>query len=323
MLNVNKLRLRDGDKVAIAATARKVTPDEIACAVRTLESWGLSVLVPEGLFLSENQFAGSDNHRAALLQNLLDDPDIRAIFCARGGYGTVRILDRLDLALFVDHPKWIVGYSDVTALHSHMARHTGIPTIHGIMPINFTSQAGTPACHVAGEDANMPCQPALASLHRCLFDGSWQLQTVASEQTAPLFRQGECHGITVGGNLSVLYSLLGSESDADTDGKILLLEDLDEYLYHIDRMMMALKRAGKLRNLAGLAVGQFTEMHDNSVPFGRSAQQIIFDAVAEYDYPVAIGFNFGHIGTNNEALLLNSNASLHVSDNVAVLAGTE
>lgn len=302
--------LKPGDVVAIVATARKISPQEIMPAVRLFESWGLDVIVPDGLFAVENQFAGSDAHRASILQQQLDDSKVKAIFCARGGYGTVRILDRLDLSGFMRHPKWIVGYSDVTALHSHIACCSQIPTIHAIMPINITDEAVA----AASNPNRMP--DAIESLRSFLFSGKTSISYSLDPEDGRFFcRRGRCEAPVVGGNLSVLYSLLGSESDISTDGKILLLEDVDEYLYHIDRMVMALKRAGKLSHLAGLVIGQFTDMHDNAVPFGRQASQIVFDAVSEYGYPVADCFPVGHVNLHNMAVPLNADALLDVSDN--------
>ena len=284
--------LKKGDIVALAATARKVSAEEMAPAVERLRAWGLDVMVPEGLYAEEHQFAGSDEHRAALLQGLLDNPEVKAIFCCRGGYGTVRIVDRLDFNHFAKHPKWIVGYSDVTVLHSHL--HTlEFPTIHGTMPINF----GT------AESA------ATESLRKVLFG-----EKVDIEWSSEGGREGEAEGVMVGGNLSILYSLCGSRSQMDTREKILMIEDLDEYLYHIDRMMQCLKRAGMLEGLAGLVVGGMTDMHDNTIPFGHSAEEIVMEAVAEYDFPVAFGAPFGHLGDNNLAIPLGTKMRLEASN---------
>lgn len=274
--------LKKGDRVALAATARKVSPSEMTPAIDELRSWGLDVMVPEGLYVEDNQLAGNDAHRATLLQQLLDDPEVRAIFCCRGGYGTVRIIDRLDFTLFAQRPKWIVGYSDVTVLHSHIHNTLGLPTMHATMPINFGAAPSA----------------ATESLRKVLFgdtvDYTWPSHG----------RQGRAEGIVTGGNLSILYSLLGSRSQIDTHGKILLIEDLDEYLYHIDRMMQALRRAGMLDGLAGLLVGGMTDMHDNTIPFGHTAEQIVMEAVADKDYPVCFNAPFGHLGDNNLALPL-------------------
>lgn len=279
--------LKAGDRVALAATARAVSPEEMAPAIAMLESWGLQVIVPKGLYKREGQLAGSDSHRASLLQGLLDDPEIKAIFCCRGGYGTVRIIDRLDFSRFVEHPKWVVGYSDVTVLHSHIHATLGLPTLHATMPINMHG----------GET------PAIRTMHDVLFgknrdivDYEWDspFSTLRSPLSAPV----------VGGNLSILYSLCGSRSQIDTRGKILLIEDLDEYLYHIDRMMQNLKRCGMLDGLEALLVGGMTDIHDNTVPFGKTAEEIVRETVAEYHYPIVFNAPFGHLGDNNLALIL-------------------
>lgn len=280
--------LQKGDLVTIVATARKISMEEIGPMIHLLQQWGLTVHVPDGLFSTDNQFAGSDAHRAAMLQNAINDPNIKAIFCARGGYGTVRIVDLIDFSPLKTHPKWIVGYSDVTVLHSHIHTHIGIPTLHATMPIDVPS---------ATADANLE---SILSLREFLFDQKVRY-TFASH---PLNRKGVSHGTVVGGNLSILYSICGSPSDIDTDNKILFIEDLDEYLYHIDRMMRQLKRCGKLSNLKALMVGPMVNMHDNTIPFGQTAEEIIMDTVREYDYPVFFNAPFGHISTQNKALPL-------------------
>lgn len=308
MKTIEKMLLKAGDLVALAATARKVSPGEVEASVRLLESWGLRVAVPEGLFEADNQMAGSDARRAERFQKLIDDREVRAIICARGGYGTVRMIDRVDFAPLARCPKWVVGYSDVTVLHSHIGRHCGIPTLHATMPLNVPADA----CRTA--------YPATESLRQMLFEGKAYYEFV--NEGVVVNRQGCCTAPVVGGNLSVLYSLLGSASDIDTEDRILLLEDLDEYLYHIDRMMMALRRAGKLQGLRGLLVGAMSDMHDNAVPFGRTAEEIVRDAVADYGYPVAFNCLFGHIGTENRALPLGVETKVRVaSDSVAIDVG--
>ena len=289
--------LQSGDSVAIVAPARKIERHETDAAVRLFRSWGLDVVLPPHLFDADNQFAGDDHIRALTLQEQIDNSQIRAIICARGGYGTVRIVDRLDFTRFAQYPKWIVGYSDITVLHSHIHRHLDIETLHATMPINIPA------------DADSTHYPATETLRRALFG-----DTLAySLPSHPICRPGSAHGQLVGGNLSILYSLCSSPSDIDTDGKILFIEDLDEYLYHIDRMMMNLKRCGHLAHLAGLVVGQMSDMHDNAVPFGSTAEQIIRDAVAEYTSPVCFNFPAGHNGTDNHALILGHTATLTVT----------
>ncbi len=292
-----RLKLRVGDRVALAAPARAVSPDEMAPAIAMLKSWGLEVEVPDGLYERQGQLAGSDSHRAALMQRLLDDERVRAIFCCRGGYGTVRIIDQLDFSHFAKNPKWIVGYSDITVLHSHIHRHLSLPTLHATMPINFGSSP----------------TPATESLRRCLFDEPQQAVDYGWEPTA-LNRSGSATAPVVGGNLSILYSLMGSPSQIDTRGKILLIEDLDEYLYHIDRMMMNLKRNGMLDDLAALVVGGLTDMHDNTTPWGHRAEEIVVEAVQGHHYPVVFGAPFGHLGDNNLALPMGLKCTLEVSN---------
>lgn len=289
--------LKKGDRIAIAAPARKITAAELEPAVNLFQSWGLETVLPDHLFDTCHQFAGDDTTRAALLQQLLDDPTVKAIVCARGGYGTVRIVDRIDFARFAGCPKWVVGYSDITVLHSHIHRHTGIATLHATMPIDIPA------------DSVEKKYDSTETMRRMLFGKSVQHTTPCH----PLSRDGAAEGQLVGGNLSILYSLCGSASDLDTEGKILFIEDLDEYLYHIDRMMMNLKRSGHLSGIAGLVVGALSGMHDNTVPFGHTAEEIVRDTVAEYGFPVAFGFAAGHIGTANRALMLGQRVRLSVA----------
>lgn len=268
--------LKKGDKIAIIASARKISLEEIKSAIAIFEKWGLEVVLGKNLFKSDNQFSGTDDERAEDLQTMLDDESVKAIISARGGYGTIRIIDKIDCTKFQLHPKWIIGYSDITVLHSHI--HTlGIETLHATMPINFTLNTA-----------------ATESLRKALFGEQLKYET----ETHHLNRKGICEGELVGGNLSLIYALTGSVSDIDTHGKILFIEDLDEYLYHIDRMMMNLKRSGKLSHLAGLVVGGLTDMKDNAIPFGKTAEEIILDAVKEYNYPVCFNFPAGHVDEN-------------------------
>ena len=289
--------LKPGDRVALVATARAVSAEEMYNAVAELTSWGLQVVVSEGLYERDGQLAGSDAHRAALLQAQLDDPTIKAVICCRGGYGTVRIVDRLDFSRFAEHPKWVVGYSDVTVLHSHIHATLGLPTLHATMPINFGPKPS----------------PATESLRRALFGESLEYRWDTGLDFRPHTSTFRTESVVVGGNLSILYSLLGSNSQIDTRGKTLLIEDLDEYLYHIDRMMQALRRAGMLDGLEALIVGGMSDMHDNAIPFGRTAEQIVHEATDGRGYPVLFGAPFGHIGDNNMALPLGLPVSLEQS----------
>ncbi len=269
--------LQPGDTIAIAATARKISELELQPGIQLFNSWGLKTVFSPTLFCEENQFGGSDTERARGLQTLLDDPNIQAIIVARGGYGTVRIIDQLDFTKFCTHPKWIIGYSDITVLHSHIHRHFGIETIHGPMMLNFTSER-------IDEESNQ-------TLWKVLSGASDRTITI---KTHSMNKPGSASGKLIGGNLSVLFSLMGSASDIDTNNRILFLEDLDEYVYHIDRMMMNLKRNGKLDKLAGLIIGDMSDMKDNAIPFGMSAYEIIAYHTKEFNYPVCFGFPAGH-----------------------------
>jgi muramoyltetrapeptide carboxypeptidase len=268
--------LKRGDTVAIAATARKVNKEDIESAARIIKSWGLNIVFSPNLFKAENQFAGSDKDRAKGLQWALDDEKVKAVLIACGGYGTIRIIDQIDLKKFKKKPKWIAGYSDTTVLNSHLYSQ-GIASIHGTMPFQFHRD-----------------EESHESLRKLLFGEELNYET----EHFPLNRKGKAKGELVGGNLSLLYALSGSYSDLDTNGKILFLEDLDEYLYHIDRMMLQLKRSGKLSRLKGLIIGGMSDMKDNKVPFGKTVEEIIFDAVKEYKYPVCFNFPAGHVIRN-------------------------
>lgn len=287
-----------GDTVGLVATARKVVAEEIQFAIETLKSWGLKAVLAPNLFQSYHQFADTDIERAKALQTFLDDrKNVKAILAVRGGYGTVRMVDHLNFERFKDYPKWFIGYSDVTVLHAHIHENIGIETIHGMMALDFPPMTHGTSCGVE-------------SLHSALFGKPLDYDFAPSV----LNRVGCCEGKIIGGNLSVLYSISNSVSDIHTDGKILFIEDLDEYLYHIDRMMMQLKRSGKLAKLKGLLVGAFTKMHDNTVPFGSTAEEIIRQAVEEYDFPVAFHFPSGHLGAENLAMRLGAEIRLNVTE---------
>jgi muramoyltetrapeptide carboxypeptidase len=248
------------------------------------------------IFTRHHQFAGEDKDRLEDLQQMFDHPEIRAIFCARGGYGTIRLLDKIDLRGFAQHPKWVVGFSDITALHACLQMRIGVASIHAAMPYTFRDV----------KDIN---DPAAASLFGIL---KGELPTY-SIPANPLNRKGAGTGVLLGGNLSVLCGLTGTLFQFPTRGAILFLEDVDEYLYHIDRMMQNLRMAGMLENLAGLVVGGLTDMHDNEVPFGIDAAEIIRAAVEEFGYPVCFDFPAGHV-KGNMAMVLGRQVSLEVTE---------
>jgi muramoyltetrapeptide carboxypeptidase len=292
--------LKKGDRIAIVSPARKIAPAEAETAINIFKSWGLEVLLGEHLYASYNQFAGSDEQRQSDFQKMLDDESIRAIVCSRGGYGTVRIIDNLDFTNFRKNPKWIIGYSDFTVMHSHIHEHFGVETLHAVMPINFKDKC----------DRN----PSVITLKKALFGKGLAYRCPGEEYN----RKGGCKAPLVGGNLSILYSLTNTVSDIKTNGKILFIEDVDEYLYHIDRMMMNLRRSGKLEGLEGLLVGAMTKMRDNDLPFNKTAYEIIAEAVEDYPYPVCYNFPAGHI-EDNRALILGREATLDVGEEVKLI----
>lgn len=284
--------LQKKDTVAIVATARKITFEEIKPAIDLLESWGLNVIVGNTIGIENHQFAGTDAQRIADFQAMLNNQEVKAVWCARGGYGTVRIIDELNFSAFLNNPKWVIGYSDVTVLHSHL-NNLGVQSLHATMPINV------------GENT----ETALASLKNSLFGKKIAYKISSS----PFNKCGNSKGVLVGGNLSMLYSLLGSKTNLNTTDKILFMEDLDEYLYHVDRMLINLKRNNFFANIKGLIVGGMTEMNDNTIPFGKKAEEIIVDVLSEYKFPIAFNFPAGHI-KDNRTLILGKEVKFEVND---------
>ena len=287
--------LQKGDTVGLVALACKVDFDLIKPAIEVIENiWGLNVVLGTSLTSKYHQFAGTDEIRANDFQLMLDDPNIKAIISARGGYGSSRLLDTIDFTNFIQNPKWVTGFSDITAVLCHI-HSLGIESIHSTMLKLFMQDGG---------------EFALETLRKVLFGESLAYNIPAHS----LNRTGIAKGQLVGGNLAILTHIIGSNSDVDTAGKILFLEDVGEYLYSIDRMMIQLKRAGKLQSLAGLIVGHFSDLEDNEVQFGKNANEIIQDAVAEYNFPVCYGFPVGH-EPENWALPCGREVSLSVEEN--------
>ena len=282
--------LKKGDKIAITCPAKKLLAP-MTDAINLIGSWGLDVVCGDTLSASYHQFAGDDDERAADLQRFIDDDSIKAIIAARGGYGTIRIIDKIDFSRLHANPKWIIGFSDITVLHSHIHANCHLPTLHGQMPVNVHDASAT----------------SLQSLKDALFG-----QPVAYNfRSHSLNRPGQARAAVIGGNLSLLVAMLGSVSDMNYSGKILFIEDVGEYLYAVDRMLYTLKRAGKLSKLAGLMIGGFSELKDNDIPFGQTVAQMIMHLVAEYDYPVCFDFPAGHI-PDNQAIILGRTLALDV-----------
>lgn len=290
--------LKEGDKVAIVCTARSYSSDEATEAISLFESWGLQIELGSTIDVNVNQLAGTDEQRTEDLQRMLDRQDIKAVWIARGGYGTVRIIDQIDFSGFVKNPKWIIGFSDITVLHSHI-HNLGVATLHAIMPYSVP--------RVLPE--------ARETLFKALFNRDYSFRI----ESDPGNKKGMTQGLLTGGNLSIIYSLLGSPSSLDTTGKILYLEDLDEYLYHIDRMFYNLKRNGYFDGLNGLIIGGMTDMHDNQIPFGYDVKQIVLDITKEFGFPICFGFPAGHI-PDNRALKLGTMVRLEVNDEETTLS---
>jgi muramoyltetrapeptide carboxypeptidase len=288
--------LKKGDTIAIVGTARKNIEDNLKPAIEWLHNWGLEVVIGSTIGLDYNQLAGTDAQRAADFQTQLDNPNIKAIWCVRGGYGTVRMIDLVNFTKFKKSPKWIIGFSDITVLHSHLNR-LGYQSIHGIVPISVKAT-----------------EEAKESLRKSLFGEPLQYVVPCD----PMNKLGQAKGELIGGNLSILYSLLGSASAIDCKDKILFIEDLDEYLYHIDRMMMNLKRNGCLESLKGIVVGGMTKMKDNDIPWGKNALEIVEDVTKNLKIPIIYNFPAGHLA-DNRALIMGRQVSLTANDKESVL----
>lgn len=288
--------LDEGSTIGIVSPAGKIDYETIHFAEKFLEGMDYKVVVGHHADNAFHQFAGNDEHRAADLQMMLNRNDIDAIFCARGGYGTVRIIDRLDFTHFLENPKWIVGYSDITVLHARLQNQLRVASVHGAMPKNFPEKSK--------DDDD------IVSLFK-LLHGELPDYTLKANE---LNRCGEAEGLLIGGNLSLIQSLRSTPYDAEPHGKILFIEDVSEYLYHIDRMMQNLKLSGFLKQLSGLIVGQFTDMKDNEVEFGQTVCEIIKEAVKDYDYPVVFDFPAGH-GNINMPLVFGKRIMMSVDNN--------
>lgn len=268
--------LKSGDKIGLVSPAKSIHPEQLKSAVRVLQRWGLEPVFGRHLFSSHHQFAGKDEDRAADIQEFLDDNSIKAILSSRGGYGSNRIIDLLDFSNFEKNPKWIIGYSDITVFHSHIHQLYQVETLHATMPLNF------PKDFTENKSVRMLKNALFGELKEYKFENCNILQ------------KGQANALLVGGNLAIISSLLRTPSELNTNGKILLLEDVGENLFRVDRMIQQLKRAGKLKNLKAILIGGFTDMEDNDTPFGQTAEEIIFNATKEYGYPIVSNFPVGH-----------------------------
>lgn len=271
--------LHTGSTIGIAAPGRKVSRADIDVAVKTFQLWGLQVKLADNLFSNDHSYlAGTDAQRLNDLQSLINDVNVHSIICARGGYGSTRIVDEIDFSPLQDTPKYIIGFSDITAIHLKLYS-LGIQSIHATMPILFPKDAS---------------RPSVESLKRILMEKPDRIQSPANRYSI----DGRGRGEVIGGNLSLINDALGTSSEPDTNGKILVIEEIDEYRYKIDRMLTQLERAGKLQQLAGLIIGHMTDIKDSELGFGETVEEIVLHHTQSYNYPVAFGFPTGHENPN-------------------------
>lgn len=294
--------LKKGDKVGIIAPARKIKQEEVQDFTRLLESWGLKWKYGKYLFGASNQYSGTDEERAADFTAMLRDPEIRAIFTARGGYGSLRTLRFTDFSEFEKDPKWITGFSDITVFHSYINTFLNTESLHCMMPLNYIK-------------SDLLSEKSAESIRKALF-GEYLEYTFTSGLDS---RAGEISAELTGGNLSVLYSLNGTGFFPDFKNKVIFLEDIDEYLYHIDRMMLNLLVSGSLRKIKGLIAGGFTGIKDNEIPFGKDCIEIISESVKDKSIPIAFSFPAGH-QKENLALIFGRQVQLRVEKENSVLS---
>jgi len=295
--------LSKGDRIRIVSPAGKIKSEKVEPALALLKAEGYEVIVGNHVFDNHFQFAATDEQRLADLQEAMDDPQCKAIICSRGGYGAIRIADQLNFEKFKETPKWLIGFSDITVLHAYFQKE-GFCSIHGPMP-GFYLNDGHPT----------------ESYRQLIQLISGEIPTYSFDQ-AQLNRTGNATGTLCGGNLSIVYSLLGTPRQIETNNKILFIEDLSEYLYHLDRMMYGLKQSGSLQNLKALLVGSFTEMKDNDSPFGQNVEEIILNAVKDYNFPVFFNCPSGHID-ENMPLVFGQNYSLSEKNGKITLCPSE
>ena len=271
--------LKQGDTLGIVAPGRKVSEENLAASIQTFQEWGLKVILGANIFSDNHSYlGGSDQERLKDIQEMINNPTVKAIICARGGYGTSRIIDAIDFSALERNPKWVVGFSDITAIHLKL-HSRGFSSIHGTMPILFSKPDSA---------------SSVSSLKNALFGFPSPINSVPSPYNKP----GTGEGPMIGGNLSLIVDSMGTSTEPDTRGKILFIEEIDEYLYKIDRMMNHLKRAGKLQHLHGLIVGHLTNIMDTDLSFGQPVEGIILEHTKAYNYPVVFQFPSGHENPN-------------------------
>lgn len=299
--------LKPGDVIGITCPSGYISFEEIQPAVDKLKEWGFQVRIGDTVGTRDFSFAGNDEYRVKDFQNMIDDDSVKGVMLGRGGYGAVRIIDAIDFKNFAKHPKWIIGFSDATVFHSHINKNFGIATIHSKMCNSFPSDWNS---------ATLQQIDSIDSIRKCLMGDKMQYTV----PTNTFNKTGDTEGILVGGNLSILQNLAATKSDMNTDGKILFIEEVEEYLYSIDRMLCNLKRSGKLNKLKALIAGGFDKIKpdDPGEDFGKTVYEIILEKVKEYNYPVCFDFPVGH-QKENYALKCGVKHQLNVSDNSVTL----
>lgn len=292
--------LKPGDEVGLISPSFCIEEKKLVYAVTYLEKWGLKVRVGKNAMNCDGPFAGSDKDRLSDLQEMTNDPAIKAVFCSRGGYGISKIISKVDFSALMQNPKWFVGFSDITVLHLWLSEICGIMSVHGDMPLNFKNRQKS--------------RHTFRSLKQALF-GDFQ----SCEWKGTFFKACDVEGEMTGGNLSIIYSLIGTPAEPATKGKILFIEEVGEYFYHIDRMMTSLKLAGKLDGLTALIVGGMNKLEEAKMPWGRSIEETIFGIVSEYEYPLFFNFPAGHV-SDNRAFYIGKEAKVIVNGKKAILS---
>lgn len=292
--------LNKGDTVLIITPAKAIDEKYIHLATDLFTSWGLNVEVGKNALGTNHYFSGTDQERAEDLQWALNHPAAKAIICSRGGYGSIRIVDEVDYSLFIKNPKWLIGFSDVTVFHNKLHGELNFPSIHAFAPLFLDDLS---------EDSD-----TVMTLKNALFGNPVEINATSSTGN----KLGEAHGVLVGGNLAILESLIGTNLDIDTQGKILFIEEVSEYAYKFDRMLWSLKKAGKLDGLIGLVVGGLTDMKSSNETFGKSIEELVLDITKDYSFPIAFNFPAGH-QLDNQALVFGYDYYLIVSSTGSLL----
>lgn len=292
--------LKEGDRIEIITPASPVEADLVHMAAQKLRESGFRVTLGEHIFSRSGPFAGTERERLFDIQKATDDPDVKAVLCSRGGYGMTRIIERIDFSALAKTPKWYVGYSDITSLHMWLGNICGIASLHAEMPLNYSNPQCSPRCY----------ETVIEALTGRPEPVSWIAQSDASFDVS---------GRVTGGNISLIYSLNGTPAQPDTDGTILFIEEIGEKFYHLDRMLVGMRMAGLLKNLAALVVGGMEEITEGEHVFNQTVEEVVMNVVSGYDYPVLFNFPAGHI-PDNRALYLGRDARISQSGREAVLS---